>query len=308
LKEKQTKNIYRSGLVTLVGRPNVGKSSILNKILETEISIVSPKVQTTRAEIMGVYHCPRNRGQIVFCDLPGMIRPVDQLGKYCLKVTRKSNLDSELIVFIVESQIEPGETDLWIAKWLERKFRKVPKLMIFNKTDLVSSKEQFDQNQKKYYQLFEEQNFKSLKTSVLEEQTIKQIPEKIFDYLPEGPEYFTKEQNTNLSVRFIAGELIRKRVLNSTKEEIPHAVAVLIEEFQERKELCFIRGQIACETQSQKKILIGKNGQLLKKIGTFARQDISKLLDQKVYLELRVKVVPKWRKNNASLAKLGYQV
>jgi GTPase len=301
----------RSGFIALVGRPNVGKSSLMNKLVGQKIAIVSPKVQTTRTKILGVYNYPNKSGQIVFIDLPGVHRPVDKLGETCLKISQDGASEADLIIFMSEANRTPGKGDEWISTWLKQNCTQIPHLILLNKVDLAKDKKRLSKDLESYEQLFAELNPKPkiLAISTFTEEGLEDLIQEIWKYLPEGPFYFPTDAPTNRSIRFLASELIREQILHLTQEEVPHSVAVLIEDFSEQTEpkvLTKIRAQILVETESQKGILIGKRGSMIKDIGIRARSELEELIGTQVFLELKVKVSAKWRQDLKQLNRLGY--
>ncbi len=305
---------YKSGFIALVGRPNVGKSSLLNEILEQKIAIVSSKVQTTRNKILGVYNYPSSIGQfgqIIFLDLPGLHKPVDKLGESCLKISFDGAKEADIIIFISESNSAPGTGDNWIIDWLKTNCPEKPCLIVLNKKDLARNTGRLKENIEFYKLAFKGLN--SLKPdpiliSVAKKDGLDHLLEIIYEHLPLGPQYFPDDIPTNRSVRFLTTELIREQVLINTAEEVPHSTAVEMIEFDEksREDLITIRAFILVETESQKGILIGKKGQKIQRIGSEARIEIEKLLSKKVFLDLKVKVSKKWRQNTQELNKLAH--
>lgn len=309
-REQKTK----SGFVALVGRPNVGKSSFLNKLLGQKIAIVSPKVQTTRTKILGVHTYPNASGQAVFLDLPGMHKPVDKLGDTCLKISLDGAKEADLIIFMSEARLAPGKGDTWISQWLSENCSDIPHLIVLNKKDLAKSKTKVGSNSEKYLGLFEELEVKPrlLQISCLEnsedkDDGLEELTQAIFDLLPEGPLYFPEDVPTNRSLRFLSAELIREQVLLLTDEEVPHSCAVEIVQFKEEttkktnEPIARIQANILVETESQKGIVVGKKGSKIKEIGMRARQEIEKLVESKVFLELKVKKSRNWRNNQSKL-------
>lgn len=305
---------YKSGFIALVGRPNVGKSSLLNEILEQKIAIVSSKVQTTRNKILGVYNYSASQqqfGQIVFLDLPGLHKPVDKLGENCLKISFDGAKEADIIIFISESNSSPGAGDNWIIDWLKTNCPEKPCLLVLNKKDLARNTGRLKENIELYKSTFNglnNLNANPILISVAKKNGLDELLDIIYEHLPFGPQYFPDDIPTNRSLRSLATELIREQVLIHTAEEVPHCTAVEMIEFDEksRTDLITIRAFILVETESQKGILIGKKGQKIQKIGSEARIEIEKLLSQKVFLDLKVKVSKKWRQNDKELSKLAH--
>ncbi len=297
----------RSGFVALVGRPNVGKSSLLNNLIGQKIAIVSPKVQTTRTKILGVFNYPKQTGQVVFIDLPGIHKPVDKLGESCLKISQDGAKEADLIIFMSEANHSPGKGDQWITAWLAENCSEIPHLILLNKVDLARDERRLKKDEEKYLELF---NFlpskpELLKVSAKNSDGLKELQEQIWKHLQPGPIYFPEDAPTNRSVRFMCSELIREQVLLSTEEEVPHSAAVNIEDFEEG-DLVRIRAHILVETKSQKGIIIGKGGSMIKEIGTNARHEIEKLVGKQVFLDLKVKVAAGWRQNQREINRFGY--
>jgi GTPase len=298
----------KSGFVALVGRPNVGKSSFLNKLLRQKIAIVSPRVQTTRTKIMGVY--TNKQTQVVFVDLPGIHKPVDELGKTCLQISLDGAAEADLIIFMSEANRLPGEGDRWISSWIKQHKAHVRTFLVLNKSDLAKDKKRLKKDILAYEELFEGMKI-PVQTFELSTQTgegLDELCKVIESVMPFGPFYFPEDSLTNRSYRFMASELIREQILFQTEDEIPHSCAVRILEYLEpkdlpkqKKELLKIKALVLVETESQKSILIGKNASRIKEIGSKARLQIEELVGSKVFLDLKVKVSPKWRKDLRTL-------
>lgn len=293
----------RSGFVALIGRPNVGKSSLINKLLGQKIAIVSPKVQTTRTKILGVYNYPDSKGQLVFIDLPGIHKPVDKLGETCLKISQDGAKEADLIIFISEANHSPGAGDEWISSWIKENCPEKNLIILLNKLDLAKDPRRLIKDTERYLNLFGNLP-QIIMLSAHTGEGIDQMLEAVFEKLPEGPIYFPEDVPTNRSIRFLCSELVREQALLLTQEEIPHSVAVVIDSFEEKEKITHIRAFILVETESQKGILIGKKGQKIKEIGCRARPQIEELTEQKVFLELKVKVSHKWRQNQKEINKL----
>jgi GTP-binding protein Era len=306
-KENNSKPPSKCGLAALIGRPNVGKSTFLNKLLGQKISIVSPKVQTTRNRILGAYNFEKENSQIVFVDLPGIDRPLDNLGENCKEIALDSAKETDVILFIVEAHRKPSPGDIWIASWLRENCPKIPLIVLLNKIDNVKSPLQIDENIKLYRELFEEgREIKTIGISALKGEGFERLLAEISLHLPEAHFLFDEDTVSNVSLRFIAAELIREQILLNTSEEVPHSTAVSIQKFVEEPSITRIEATIHVETESQKGILIGKKGASIKKIGTEARIGIEELLEGKVFLDLKVKVSKAWRKDKRFLEHLGY--
>ncbi|MDX1919689.1 MAG: GTPase Era [Candidatus Caenarcaniphilales bacterium] len=308
--ENSEEKVTKSGFVALVGRPNVGKSTFLNKLIGQKIAIVSPKVQTTRTKILGVYTYPQKDAQVVFVDLPGIHKPVDELGKTCLKISLDGANEADLIIFMSEANHSPGQGDAWIVDWIKKHCPQIPLLVVLNKADLAKRQDRLKRDIVDYEALFEhfEKKPTIMSISTLDGTGLEELLQKIHLELSEGPFYFPDDAPTNRSLRFLASELIREQVLLQTDEEVPHSCAVTIESYEEvaePREMVKIKAFILVETESQKGILVGKKGSKIKEIGTKARLEIEELVGSKVFLDLKIKVSPKWRRNNKVLNSLG---
>lgn len=293
---------YKSGFVVIIGRPNVGKSTLLNKILGQKVVITSSKPQTTRKRIKGIY--TSGKGQIIFIDTPGVHKPLYKLGEYLLEEARLSIPDADLVLFMVDGSEKAGKGDKWIVENLLT--TELPVIMVFNKVDKVKSIEKREEIINSYKELFKENSVPSVKISAKTGRNIDDLVKNIYRKLPKGQPYYPEDEVTDQSLKTIVSEIIREKVLNNTKEEIPHSIAVVVEYFDESKDITNISASIYVEFDSQKGIIIGEKGAMLKKIGTEAREDIEKLVESKVFLDLHVKVRKKWRKDPSKLKQFGY--
>lgn len=291
----------KAGFVTIIGRPNVGKSTLLNQILGQKIAITSDKPQTTRKRIRGIY--TTSEGQIIFIDTPGVHKPLYKLGEFLLDEAKIAVPDADLVLFIVDGQDPPGGGDEWIVKNLLG--IEIPIIMVINKVDKVKDLQKREENVMAYKMLFKE-NVPIVKISAKTGRNVDTLIKNIYRKLPKGVNLFDEETTTDQTVREIAEEIIREKVLISTHEEVPHSIAVVIEQFEELKNLNRIIATIYVEHDSQKGIIIGKQGQMLKKIGQTAREEIEKLDEKKVYLDLKVKIQKDWRKKDKSLKSFGF--
>lgn len=292
----------KSGFVTILGRPNVGKSTLLNLILGQKIVITTDKAQTTRKRIKGIL--TTERGQIVFVDTPGVHKPLNKLGDFLLDETKFAIPDADLILFLVDGSTSAGKGDKWIVSNLLK--TNIPIILVLNKLDKIKKPELVEENLLSYKVLFEK-NIPTVRISAKTGRNKDTLLENIYKKLPEGEMLYPEDIVTEETMRDVASEVIREKILVNTKDEIPHSVAVLIENYKEEAEIDKIYATIYCEQKSQKGILIGKGGTLLKTIGTQARLELEKIVEKKVYLELNVKVEKDWRKNNKSLKDFGYQ-
>ncbi|MBI5213144.1 MAG: GTPase Era [Nitrospirae bacterium] len=290
---------FRSGYVSLTGRPNVGKSTLLNAILGEKVAIVSPKPQTTRNRIVGVKTLPD--AQIIFIDTPGIHKPKHKLGELMVKEARESVKETDVILFMVEPE-EPGGGDKFIIDIL--KDLNKPVFLLINKIDTVKKPEVLPLIDA-YSRLYP---FKEIiPVSALAGDGVDGLIKTVTDYLPEGPKYYPDDMLTDQLERFMAAEIIREKIIRHTEDEIPHSVAVEIKHWSERENgVVFIDANIYVEREGQKGIIIGKGGSKLKSIGTAARLDIEKLLDTRVFIELRVKIKKDWRGDERILKELGF--
>ncbi|SHE64753.1 GTP-binding protein Era [Seinonella peptonophila] len=292
---------FRSGFVALIGRPNVGKSTLMNHLIGQKIAIMSDKPQTTRNRIHGVL--TQDEGQVIFLDTPGIHKPHSKLGDFLVKTAQNTLSEVDLILFLVDAAEGIGPGDRYIIHHLKQV--KTPVFLVVNKIDLVHP-DQLLPLIDQYRQLISFQEIVPI--SALKGNNAVTLLNLIFKQLPEGPKYYPPEQVTDHPEQFIVAEMIREKVLQLTREEIPHSVAVVIDEMKLRpdKELIDIRATIFTERASQKGVLIGKQGQLLKQIGTRARRECERLLGYRVYLDLWVKVKKDWRNQVQLLRQFGY--
>ncbi|MFH0933343.1 MAG: GTPase Era [Nitrospirota bacterium] len=292
-------NDFRSGYVSIIGRPNVGKSTLLNSILGEKIAIVTPKPQTTRNRIIGIKNLPG--AQIIFIDTPGIHKPKHKLGETMVKTTLKALREVDIILFMVEPH-DPGRGDRFIIELLKRV--QSPVFLLINKIDIVKKSDLLPLIDclKEFYPFKE-----IIPISALTGDGIELLMKRIYDYLPYGPKYYPDETITDQLERFMVSEIIREKITEMTEEEVPHSVAVEVAEWKEREDgLISIMSNIYVEREGQKGIIIGKKGSMLKSIGTAARIDIERLLNTKVFLELWVKVKKDWRDDKRTLEELGY--
>lgn len=300
------KNTFKSGFVAIIGRPNVGKSTLLNQILGQKIVITTDKAQTTRKRIKGIL--TTEQGQIVFIDTPGVHKPLNKFGEFLLNEAKVSVPDADLILFLVDGSEPAGKGDKWIAENILSQ-TKTPIILVLNKIDKTTP-ENVNKNTESYQKLFEyplTSHFSLLTTSAKTGKGKEQLIASILNLLPQGQKLYDEDVVTEETMRDVASEVVREKILINTKEEIPHSVAVLIEKYEEKPQIDRIFANIYCETQSQKGILIGKGGSLLKIIGTQARLELEQIVEKKVYLELNVKVEKDWRKKDKMLKSFGYQ-
>lgn len=292
----------KSGFVSIIGRPNVGKSTMLNQVLGQKIVIATDKAQTTRKRIKGIL--TNDNGQIVFVDTPGIHKPINKFGEFLLDEAKVSVPDSDLVLFLVDASEPAGKGDKWIVENVISK-TKIPVVLVMNKLDKISNQEKITQNYQSYVELFESE-IPVIKISAKTGKNKAKLIDLIMDYLPEGELLYPEDIVTEENMRSIVEEIVREKILLNTKEEIPHSVAIKVDRYEEAPEIDRIYANIFCETKSQKGILIGKGGSLLKKIGTEARLDLENIVEKKVFLALQVKVEKDWRKNDKVLKNLGY--
>ncbi|MCH5251339.1 MAG: GTPase Era [Lachnospiraceae bacterium] len=296
-------NQFKSGFVTLVGRPNVGKSTLMNRIIGQKIAITSSKPQTTRNRIQTVYH--DERGQIVFLDTPGIHKAKNKLGEYMVNVAENTFHDVDLVLWLVEADTFIGKGERHIAETL--KHSGTPVILVMNKIDTVK-KEEVLVCIDAYKDILEFAEI--VPVSAKTGESVDHLIATMFDYLEEGPQYYDEDTVTDQPERQIVAELVREKALRLLSDEIPHGIAVSVEQMKRRKgkrNLFDIDATIVCEKDSHKGIIIGKQGSMLKKIGTNARKDIEDFLQAKVNLKLWVKVKKDWRDSDFLLKNFGYR-
>lgn len=292
---------FKSGFVAIVGRPNVGKSTFMNYVLGQKIAIMSDKAQTTRNKIQGVY--TKDNAQIVFLDTPGIHKPKHELGEFMVKSAYSALKEVDAVLFMVNVSEKRGPGDDFIIEKL--KGIKTPIFLVLNKIDLVTP-EVLLERVESYKDALDFAGVFPI--SVLQGNNVNELMEALIEALPEGPQYYPADQITDHPEYFVVSELIREKILQLTQEEIPHSVAVTVDKMQKDEfDKVHVYANIIVERKSQKGIIIGKGGRLLKEIGTRARRDIQQLLGNKVYLELWVKVEKDWRKRKSNLQEYGYK-
>ena len=292
----------KSGFVSILGRPNVGKSTLLNQILGQKIVIATDKAQTTRKRIKGIY--TTSQGQIVFIDTPGVHKPLNKLGEFLLDESKMAVPDADLILFLVDGSEPAGKGDKWIVKNILQ--TEIPVIIVMNKVDKLKNMNKVEENLLTYKLLFDK-NYPIVRISAKTGRNIDTLLKNIFKYLPDGDYLYPEDIVTEESMRDITEEIIREKILLNTSDEVPHSVAVKVDNYQEDVEIDRIFATIFCETKSQKGILIGKGGSLLKKTGTDARLELEKIVEKKVFLKLEVKVEKDWRKKQNTLKYFGYE-
>lgn len=291
---------HRSGLVAVVGRPNVGKSTLINAILGQKIAIVTAKPQTTRRRQLGIYTSAD--AQILFIDTPGIHKPKTLLGNYMVGAAHDALKDADVILWILDASAPPTSNDLSIAALLARITPKTPRILALNKVDLVADEPDFEA----YLALSE--HLYALPTSAKEKRGVTELMNRLIPLLPLGPRYYPADQASEVNLRFIAEEIIRERIIELTGDEIPHSAAVAVSRFREKSDITYIEASIYVERGSQKGIVIGRRGDMIKRIGIEARAQLEQLLEGQVHLETRVKVQKNWRSNEDFMRRIGYRL
>ncbi len=292
---------HKSGFVALVGKPNVGKSTLMNRWMGLKVAAVTPKPQTTRTRLQGIL--TRDDAQIIFVDTPGIHRPRSALGDYMVDTARHAVPDADLVVFMVDLSEPPDAADENVAS-LVAHYVSIPAILAMNKMDLVSE-EKLAERTEAYRALGQFDHVVVI--SAEHGQGTDELLDLVLERLPEGPRFYPADQVTDQSERFIAAELIREQVLIHLHQEVPHAIAVQVQEFKERDNgVLYIAANIFTERESQKGIVIGSRGSMLKTIGSDARRSLEEFFEQQVYVDLWVKVRKDWRTNETYLKQLGY--
>lgn len=293
------KDHYKSGFVSIIGVPNVGKSTLLNQIAGQKIAIISDKPQTTRNKILAIH--TTDTEQIVFTDTPGIHKPHNRLGEYMVRVAKESMTDTDVLLFVVDATKKIQETERNIAEGLHA--LGIPCILVINKVDAVR-KETLLPLIADYSSLYPFEEIVPISAKTGDGTDI--LLDKIKGYLEEGPQFYYEDMVTDQPEKQIAAEIIREKLLWLLDKEVPHGIAIEVSKMQELSEITNIYVTIYCEKASHKGIIIGKGGEMLKKIGSLARGDIEKMLDKKVYLELWVRVKPDWRNNNYLMKNFGF--
>ena len=299
-------NNYKSGFVTLLGRPNVGKSTLINKLIGKKITITSPVAQTTRNKLKGIL--TTNIGQIVFVDTPGVHKPHHLLGEILVKNAKSAINGVDIVILVLDSSVEPGRGDEYIKNFLVES--KTEFIVVLNKWDLVDK--EFKDLRLDQYKSFLKNNKSVQIVSAFKGEGCSELIDMVFNFLPRGPMLYEEDMKSDQPLNNLLSDLVREQVLINTREEVPHSVAVKIEKIKEikrnnGKNFTAILANIIVERKSQKGIIIGKQGSMLKTIGQTARVNMMKLIDGPVHLELFVKVVPNWRKKESRLVEFGYE-
>ncbi|MBE6627348.1 MAG: GTPase Era [Ruminococcaceae bacterium] len=289
----------RTGFITIVGRPNVGKSTLLNAILGQKIAIVSAKPQTTRNRIAGIE--TRGEDQFVFLDTPGIFKPQNSLGDFMVKTANSTMHEGDAVILVADVGFAPGDVEISIINYLKQS--ETPGILALNKVDLYR-REQIAKTIADYAALF---NFEAVvPISAKKGKYVDELMDECAKLLREGEWFYEEDMITDQPQRQMAAEVIREKILRSLDKEIPHGVAVVIEEYKDEGSIVRIRAEIFCEKASHKGILVGKNGETLKRIGSYAREDLEKMLDAQVYLNLWVKVKENWRDSQRGILNFGY--
>lgn len=292
---------HRSGFVAVLGRPNVGKSTLINAYLGQKVAIVSEKPQTTRNRLLGIL--TRRDAQVIFVDTPGIHAPYHKLGEIMVETAVRVIPDSDVLLFIVDASAPPGAEDGLVAEAIRAQGAGLPLVVALNKMDLLPSAE--SPYTQAYLGLLEPAAW--LPVSATRGDHRQELLDVIVAHLPRGPRFYPEEQITDQQTRFIAAELIREAALRHLRQEVPYSLAVIVDEFRQRSQtLTYVGATIFVERDSQKGIVIGQGGQTLKAIGKAARREIEKMVETRVFLELWIKVRPKWRKDEDELRRLGY--
>lgn len=290
----------RSGFVSIIGRPNTGKSTLLNTVLKTHLAIVSNVAGTTRNAIQGVYN--DEEAQIIFIDTPGLHKPQDRLGKLLNQDAYQSLDDIDVVLFVADASAPLGKGDKFITQAL--KSTTAPVILVLNKIDKLDN-EGILNAINTYKELYDFSDIVPI--SAIKDDNVNRLISVIKKYLTDDIKYYDDDTLTNTSVRFIIGELVREKILNLTNDEVPHSVTCVTTLYEEKKDIININVDIIVDRDSLKKIIIGHNGQMIKNIGTYARRDIEAMLHKQIYLELYVKTIKNWRDKEKYLTELGFK-
>lgn len=298
---------FRSGFVCILGRPNAGKSTLLNALVGEKLAIVSPKPQTTRNRILGIVQVPKKKNQpgaqVILIDTPGVHKPDSSLGRKMMTEVREGLEGCNLLLLISDVTQNFGPGDEFVLDMARK--AETPVFLLLNKIDLLKKKDKLLPVIESYRSMYA---FKEvIPLSARKREGLDLLLDKMIDALPEGPRYFAEDQVTDQPMRFMAAEAVREQILLATAEEIPYSTTVIVEAFEEGARLTRIAATIYCEREGQKRILVGKQGQMLKKIGTAARLQIEKMTGTRVYLELFVKVTPGWRESRVFVDGLDWR-
>jgi GTP-binding protein Era len=298
--EDKTPQDHRSGVVAIVGRPNVGKSTLVNRLVGQKIAIMTPKPQTTRRNQLGIVTEPR--GQLLLTDTPGLHKPHNTLGEYMATVAENSLKDADVIVWILDISEPPQAGDQFIAERIEVLRGTTPVVLVLNKIDTVRGSQDFAP----WLALIPHHSVHVI--SATNGTGTQALLDELFELMPFGPLYYPEDQVSDLNMRFITAEIIREKAILNTDQEIPHAIAVEITSYKEAEERTEIYANIYVERDSQKAIIIGKGGSMIKRIGTDARKELLDILERPVYLDLNVKVLKNWRSDPTLMKRFGYRM
>ena len=295
----EEKKMHKSGFVNIVGNPNVGKSTLMNDLVGERVSIITSKAQTTRHRIMGIVNTPEY--QIVFSDTPGVLSPKYKLQESMLGFSEGALTDADVLLYVTDVVEDPTKNADFLAKVAKEK---IPVLLVINKIDLVRNQSELEAIVDRWKELLP--NAEVFPTSAKEHFNVSNLMARIVELLPEGEPYFGKDALTDKPARFFVTEIIREKILLNYDKEVPYSTEVIVEKFEEKEKSIHIMAVIYVERDSQKGIIIGKGGSMLKKIGVEARKDIETFFGKSVYLELFVKVEPNWRNRENKLRQFGY--
>jgi GTP-binding protein Era len=294
---------HKSGFVAVIGRPNVGKSTLMNRFVGEKVAIVSSKPQTTRTRILGILTRPSF--QVIFVDTPGIHRPLHRLGQIMVSTATSVIPDADVVLFMVDVAVPPREEDRMIAAILEKQ-SEAPTILVLNKMDRLPP-EKVEPHTEAYWELAPFHT-EWMMTVATEGANLDKLLERVVDLLPQGPRYYPKEYITDQTEREIVAELVREQVLRRTYHEVPHSIAVVVEEFKEREQgATYIAANVFVEKKSQKGIIIGRRGRMIRQIGSDAREAIERMVGGTVYLDLWVKVRKGWREDDGELRRLGFE-
>lgn len=289
----------KSGFVSIVGRPNVGKSTLINNLVGSKIAIISNKPQTTRNNIQGIYH--DDDTQMVFIDTPGIHKPNHKLGEFLNKQAYYSLHDSDVILFLIDASMSLGPGDQFVLEKIKEVNK--PVILVINKIDKINKEDLFNKILE-YKDLY---NFSDVvPVSALKKNNVKELIKVIKQYLTDDVKYYDDNQITNKPIKFLISEIIREKIFNLTEDEVPHSITCIVEHMEKNKNIYVINATIIVDRDSLKKIVLGKHGSKIKQIGVSARQDIEELLGTKVYLDLFVKTIKKWRDKEKYLSEFGF--